>query len=65
MLVTVEDAARQLHVTQECVRRWLRSGRLAGERAAGREWRIRLSVIREFNATQTRRKTWRTQNEKR
>lgn len=41
-LLTVPEVAEQLSVTEETVRRWLRSGQLAGvllSRRAG--WRIR------------------------
>jgi len=45
-LLTVPEVAEQLSVTEETVRRWLRSGQLAGvllSRRAG--WRIRQESI--------------------
>lgn len=45
-LLTVPEVAEQLSVTEETVRRWLRSGQLAGvllSRRAG--WRIRQNSV--------------------
>jgi excisionase family DNA binding protein len=45
-LLTVPEVAEQLTVTEETVRRWLRSGQLAGvllSRRAG--WRIRQDSV--------------------
>jgi excisionase family DNA binding protein len=48
---TVEDVAERLKVTEETVRRWLRSGDLAGRNFGGRTgYRIREADINDFLA---------------
>jgi len=45
--LTVAEAAERLRVTQETVKRWLRSGRLRGSRPGGTKagWRIPASAV--------------------
>jgi excisionase family DNA binding protein len=48
-LLTVEEVALQLSVTQETVRRWLRAGDLPGVRLARKAgWRIRERDLEGF-----------------
>lgn len=39
-VLTVKDVARELHVHEETVKDWLRSGKLPGFKV-GRDWRVR------------------------
>lgn len=48
-LLSVEDVAARLDVTEETVRRWLRSGDLRGIRLSRKAgWRIRESELQAF-----------------
>ena len=49
-LLTVEQVADQVQVSQETVRRWLRTGRLRGVRPGGSKigWRVRSSDVDRF-----------------
>ena len=47
--LTVEQIAQQLQVTEQTVRRWLRSGALAGRNFSGRTgYRVRESDLKAF-----------------
>jgi excisionase family DNA binding protein len=46
-LYTVEEVAKTLKVSEQVVRRWLRSGRLKGVRI-GHLWRVRKSDLEKF-----------------
>ena len=47
--LTVADVARQLRVNEQVVRRWLRSGRMLGQKLpGGGGWRISAEEIRAF-----------------
>ncbi len=48
-LLTVEEAAKQLRVHPESVRRWLRNGTIHGHRLTRRAgWRVPESELRRF-----------------
>ena len=51
-LLTVEQVAKRLQVTEWTVRNWLRQGRLRGLQPGGRKagWRIRPSDLERFLA---------------
>jgi excisionase family DNA binding protein len=52
---TVEQIAELLQVTEQTVRRWLRSGRLVGRNFSGRTgYRIRQSDLDAFLANENR-----------
>lgn len=46
-LWTPEEIANHLKVNKVTVLRWLRSGKLTGQRA-GRQWRVKDSVLSDF-----------------
>ena len=47
--LTVEQIAEQLQVTEQTVRRWLRSGALVGRNFSGRTgYRVRESELKAF-----------------
>jgi len=47
-LVTVEEAAESLRISQETLRRWLREGSIPGALKVGRQWRIDLDQLRQY-----------------
>jgi excisionase family DNA binding protein len=49
-LLTVEEVAERLQVSEWTIRDWLRSGRLKGSRMGGRKlgWRIRPAELDRF-----------------
>jgi excisionase family DNA binding protein len=49
-LMTVEQIAAEMQVSEETVRRWLRSGRLRGFQPGGTKigWRVPSSEVRRF-----------------
>jgi excisionase family DNA binding protein len=49
-LLTVAEVATQLRIDPETVRRWLRTGKLAGVRVGGARagWRIPASALARF-----------------
>ncbi len=51
-LLTVDQIADRVQVSQETVRRWLRSGRMYGVRPGGAKigWRVRSSEVDRFLA---------------
>ena len=61
-LLTVSEVAMRLRTTEETVRRWLRSGRIAGVRMGGTRlgWRIPSSEIRRLLANEVGREPERT-----
>lgn len=48
-LLTVEEAAARLRVSEWTLRKWLREGRLRGSRP-GRDWRIEEAAVAELLA---------------
>lgn len=52
-LMTVKEAAAFLKVSDDSIRRWLKTGRLQGKRLGGVTvgWRISVGAIRAFLAT--------------
>lgn len=52
-LLTTEEVAKALRVSEEAVRFWLRSGQLRGIRA-GRRWRIRRADLEAYLERNTR-----------
>lgn len=46
-LLTTEEVAAELRVTQHTLRRWIREGTLVGTRV-GREWRIKPADLDDF-----------------
>ena len=51
-LLTVEEIADRVKVTQETVRRWLRGGRLPGLRLSDKAgWRVKASDLERFLAS--------------
>ncbi len=46
-MLTVEDVARVLNVSESSIRRWLRSGFLSGVQV-GDQWRIERSELDDF-----------------
>lgn len=53
-LMTVEQVAEEMQVSEETVRRWLRGGRLRGFQPGGTKigWRIPASEVRRFVSQQ-------------
>ena len=47
-LLTPEEAAGQLQVSLQTVKRWLRSGQLKGVKPGGRLWRIEEEELQKF-----------------
>ena len=45
-MITVAETAERLHISQEQVRRWLRSGKLHGQRL-GRQWFLDEATVTE------------------
>jgi len=46
--VPVRLAAERVGVTAECVKRWIRRGRLPGFRTPGGHWRVRLADLQHL-----------------
>lgn len=49
-MLTVEEVAERLQVSEWTIRDWLRTGRLKGHRMGGRKlgWRVRPSELQRF-----------------
>ena len=57
-LLTVEQIAERVQVTERVVRRWLRAGALVGRKPAGRTgYRVRQSDLDAFLASHSQQKT--------
>jgi excisionase family DNA binding protein len=44
-LLDVGTAARQLQVSAQTIRNWIRAGKLAAERSPSGRWRIKASLV--------------------
>ncbi|MHC1695624.1 MAG: helix-turn-helix domain-containing protein [Eubacteriales bacterium] len=47
-LLTIKEVSDQLRISEYTIAAWLRSGKLKGNRLAGRFWRVSKESLQEF-----------------